>query len=164
MNDLWRCEAPQRTRLLRARGARHAAVRHANTILVIEDDAELRRLLDQALARAGYTVVAARSGGEAIDWLGLSVFDGTLENTPALIVSDIRLPDFSGLDLLDVMVGTLHDVPIILITGFPSPETSRAAAELGAARVLEKPLELDALRAAVAEVLRERRGLRGPRG
>lgn len=164
MHDLACFEVAPKLRLVRARSARHSAVRHPNTILVIEDDAEMRRLLDHNLTRAGYAVVTARSGGEAIDWLGLSVFDGSLENTPALIVSDLRLPDFSGLDLLDAMVATLEDVPVILITGFPSPETSREAFELGAARVLEKPFEMDALRSAIVEVLRARRGPHGPRG
>jgi len=139
-------------RLLRARRTPQSAARHANTILLIEDDAEMRRLIARTLERAGHAVVAARTGSEAVDWLGLSVFDGSIENAPALIVSDIRLPDFSGLDLLEVLMGAREYVPTILITGFPSPETLLEAHELGAARVLEKPFELETLCAAVREV------------
>ena len=155
-------ERPVSERLLRARRAAHQAVRHANTILVIEDDAEMRRLLAHTLERAGYAVVTARSGSEAVDWLGLSVFDGSLENAPSLIVSDIRLPDFSGLDLLEAMIPTPEAVPVILITGFPSRETYAEAFDRGAARLLEKPFEMDALRLAVDDVLREQSALARP--
>jgi DNA-binding NtrC family response regulator len=144
------------TRLLRPRDPNRAVIHHERTILVIEDDTEMRLLIARTLERAGYAVVTARSGSDAVDWLGLCVFDGSLANVPALIVSDIRLPDFSGLDLLEVMISALEDVPMVLITGFPSRETYAEAFELGAVRVLEKPFELEALRAAVRSVLDER--------
>ena len=141
-------------RLLRARRKGALAIDHPNTVLVIEDDAEMRRLVARSLERSGHSVVAARNGSEAIDWLGLSVFDGSLENAPALIVSDIRLTDFSGLDLLDALRETGERVPVILITGFPSPETLAEARALGALEVLEKPFDTrelcDAVRGALA--------------
>jgi len=152
----------QRPRLLRARRPGQAATRHANTILLIEDDMEMQRLLARALERAGHAVVAARTGAEAVDWLGLSVFDGSIENAPALIVSDIRLPDFSGLELLEVMMSAREPVPTILITGFPSAETLLEAGELGALCVIEKPLETADLCAAVRAALRGE--LEVPRG
>jgi DNA-binding response OmpR family regulator len=137
-------------------GASRVVAHHERTILVIEDDDEMRRLIARSLERAGYCVETARNGTEAVGWLGLRVPDGSLENVPALIVSDIRLPDFSGLDLLEVLVCALEDVPMILITGFPSRETYALAFELGAVRVLEKPFDLDDLCAAVRSVLSER--------
>jgi len=140
----------------RPRDANRTVVHHARTILVVEDDDEMRRLIARSLERAGYCVETARNGTEAVGWLGLRAPEGSLENVPALIVSDIRLPDFSGLDLLEVMVCALEDVPMILITGFPSRETYALAFELGAVRVLEKPFDLDALCAAVNSVLSER--------
>jgi DNA-binding NtrC family response regulator len=142
-----------RQRLLRARRPAHRALRHASTILVIEDDTEMRRLVAGALERAGWQVVAARSGGDAIDWLGLSVFDGSLENSPALIVSDLRLPDFSGLDLLEALSETREGVPAILITGFPSEQTALEARGLGARALLEKPFDMETLCTAVRRVL-----------
>lgn len=161
---------PTEPALLRPRTPKRVPLRQEHTILVVEDDAEMRRLLAQVLERAGYRVVAAQNGGEAIHWLGLCPFDGSLANVPALIVSDVRLPDFSGLELLEVMVSVLADVPVVLITGFPSRETYAEAFELGARRVLEKPFDLDELRNVVWSVLRERAGeppratgLRGPR-
>jgi len=133
-------------------GAQPALVSE-RTILLVEDDDELRRLLAHALRVGGYDVVAVEDGDRALDWLGLCLFDGSLQRVPAAIVTDIRLPHFSGLELLEGMLGAALDVPVVLITGFPSGETYAEAFELGAARVLAKPFELEALLAAVRSVV-----------
>ena len=138
---------------LRQRDVNTNPLHRERTILLIEDDTEMRRLLERTLARDGYTVVAVEDGDQALDWLGLCLFDGSLENVPALIVSDVRLPHFSGLELLEGLLCAAQEIPVILITGFPSEETYVEAFELGAARVLSKPFELDALRLAVSSVL-----------
>ena len=140
-------------RPLHRREAGSASFRRERTILLIEDDTEMRRLLERALMQEGYHVVAVEDGDQALDWLGLCLFDGSLENVPALIVSDVRLPHFSGLELLEGLLGAATEIPVILITGFPSEETYAEAFELGAARVLAKPFDLDALRLAVCTVL-----------
>ena len=124
-----------------------------HTILLIEDDGEMRRLLERTLVRDGYRVVAVEDGDRALDWLGLCLEGGSLENVPALIVSDVRLPHFSGLELLEGLLCAAPEIPVILITGFPSEETYAEAFELGAVRVLAKPFDLDALRFAVFTVL-----------
>lgn len=126
------------------------------TILLVEDDAELRRLIARTLRRDGYQVVECENGDAALDWLGDGVFDGYYERLPELIVSDVRLPYFDGFELLEVVREGLTRVPVILITGFPDRETSRQAAALGAARVLAKPFDLGELRTAVRDVLRAR--------
>lgn len=133
--------------------ANSAPLRCERTILLIEDDAEMRRLLARTLSRDGYEVVAVADGDEALDWLGLCLFDGSLRNVPALIVSDVRLPHFSGLELLEGLLCASAEVPVVLITGFPSEETYVEAFELGAARVLAKPFDLDTLRLTVQNVL-----------
>ncbi len=144
---------PRPARGLRARDARLTALRYERTILLIEDDAEMRKLVARVLERDGNEVVAVADGDQALDWLGLCLFDGSLENVPALIVSDIRLPQFSGLELLEGMLCATASVPVILITAFPSEETYAEAFELGAVRVLAKPFDLDTLRLAVRAVL-----------
>lgn len=140
--------------------ARHAGtLRFERLILLIEDDAEMRRLLALALERDGYEVVAVADGEQALEWLGLCLFDGSLERVPALVVSDLRLPDFSGLELAESLLASVEEIPLILITGFPSEETYAEAFELGAARVLAKPFDLDALRMAVYTTLEARMGV-----
>jgi len=137
----------------RPRDGRPAPLRYERTILLIEDDEEMRKLVARVLERDGYEVVAVADGDQALDWLGLCLFDGSLVHVPALIVSDIRLPQFSGLELLEGMLCATTDVPVILITAFPSEETYAEALELGAVRVLAKPFELETLRLAVHAVL-----------
>jgi DNA-binding NtrC family response regulator len=140
-----------------------APVRREPTILLIEDDTEMRRLLERVLVHDGYHVVSVEDGDQALDWLGLCLFDGSLQRVPALIVSDVRLPRFSGLELLEGLLGAAAEIPVILITGFPSEETYAEAFELGAARVLAKPFDLESLRLAVFTVLEARSTVPPPR-
>jgi len=134
---------------IRPRRERHRVLRRESTILLVEDDDEMRRLLATALRRDGHRVVEAKDGEEALDWLGLCLFDGSLERIPSLIVSDIRLPNFTGIELLEGLLCASEAIPTILITGFPDARIRADAEELGAECVIEKPFDLDELRAAV---------------
>jgi DNA-binding response OmpR family regulator len=133
-------------------------------VLLVEDDVALRELITRALFRDGYEVVAVADGEQALDWLGLCLFDGSLEHAPAAIVSDIRLPNFSGLELLEGLLCAAVEIPVVLMTGFPSEETYAAALELGAAHVLAKPFDVAELRSTLANLVdspaRKRRPLR----
>ena len=123
------------------------------TLLLVEDDTEMRRLLAAALRRDGHLVIEAANGDEALDWLGPGVLDGDTERVPDLVVSDIRLPYFSGLEILESLQVAARRIPVILITGFPDRDTHARASELGAECVLEKPFDLDELRATVHTAL-----------
>ena len=131
------------------------------TILLVEDDAELRRLIAGAFRRDGYHVVECPNGDAAFDWLGDGVFDGYYERLPALIVSDVRLPYFDGFEILEAMRQALARVPVILITGFPDDALYQRAFALGARNVLAKPFDLEDLRAAVWIALRPTERARG---
>jgi DNA-binding response OmpR family regulator len=122
-------------------------------VLLIEDDGEMRTMLAWALRRDGCVVVEAADGDDALEWLGLGILDGEPSHLPALIVSDIRLPFFSGLEILEGVSISPRRIPVILITGFGDPETHARAAELGAVCVLDKPFTIDTLRAAVRGAL-----------
>ena len=131
--------------------------RRERTLLLVEDDTEMRRMLAAALRRDGHFVVEAANGDDALDWLGPGVLDGDIERVPDLIVSDIRLPYFTGLEILESLQIAARRIPVILITGFPDRETYAQASALGAECVLEKPFDLGELRAAVHLALRVRR-------
>ena len=122
-------------------------------VLLIEDDGEMCRMLAGALRRDGYRVVEAADGDDALDRLGPWALEGNLEFAPDLIVSDIRLPYFSGLEILEGIQIAADVVPVILITGFPDEETLSKARELGAECVLSKPFDLGDFRAAVRAAL-----------
>lgn len=138
--------APRRKKRLLARfGAR--------VVLLVEDDEEMRRLLASTLRRDGYLVAEAANGDDALDWLGPWALEGSLESAPDLIVSDIRLPYFSGLEILEGVQIAADAVPVVLITAFPDAETVARALRLGAECVLAKPFDLAEFRSAVRRAL-----------
>ncbi len=130
--------------------------RRGRTLLLVEDDTEMRRMLAAALRRDGHQVVERANGDDALDWLGPGVLDGDIERIPDLVVSDVRLPYFTGLEILESLQIARRRIPVILITGFPDHDTYTQAAELGAECVLEKPFDLGELRAAIHLALRTR--------
>ncbi len=122
-------------------------------LLVVEDDTEMRRLLAATLRRDGYRVIEAPDGDAAFDLLWAGVVNGDAASLPDLVVSDIRLPVFTGLELLESLGVASRRVPVILITAFPDEATRAEALRLGAACLLEKPFSLAALRAAIGLAL-----------
>ena len=123
------------------------------TVLLVEDDEEMREMLAAALRRDGCRVIEAVDGDDAIDWLGVGILTGHAARLPALIVSDICLPYASGLEILEGVKLASHRIPVLLITGFGDEQTHAQARTLGAERVLDKPFGLREFRAAVADAL-----------
>src|SRR5690349_21181170 len=99
-------------------------------VLVVDDEEPVRQLIAEVLATAGYRVATAASVREALPY----VDDPTL----AVIVSDIRMPDESGLDLLAAARERRPGLPVVLMTGAAGPE-ERAGAEALGVVVLDKP-------------------------
>jgi two-component system, response regulator, stage 0 sporulation protein F len=151
----------------RTEGAHAMATHPGAKILLVEDDFELRSILAGALRRHGYAVVEAAHGDEALEWLGPGVLDGVARRLPALVVSDIRMPYFSGLEIVQCLQLTRRKVPVILITGFGDPDTHVLAHALGASCVLDKPFDVEDLLGAVHGLLapgEPRRSVLEPRG
>ena len=127
-------------------------LRRAPRILVAEDDAEMRRLLVWNLHKAGFDVVECGDGWELLDHLGNPVLSGEPDDFD-LIVSDIRMPGVTGLEILEGIHDTEWFVPMILITAFGSEQVHREAEEYGAAGMFDKPFEIDDLIRRIREVL-----------
>lgn len=121
----------------------------APRILIAEDDRELRRLIAEGLREDGYEVIEAESGTELLERLSASVALGGVERTPSLIVSDIRMPGVTGIEVLEDLSGAELNIPFIVITAFGDRETHDAAARLGASAMLDKPFRLKDLRRVV---------------
>ena len=150
-----------RAKLSEARARKRLVpAQHRSTILLVEDDPDMRRMLAATLRRDGHFVIEAANGEAAFDWLAPGVLEDDLERIPDLVVSDVRLPHYSGLEILEGLQVSRPRIPVILITAFPDQETHDLAARLGAQCVLEKPFELSQLRAAVHLALHTHR----PRG
>ena len=123
-------------------------------VLVAEDDDELRRLIVRKLRRRGCEILAARNGVELAELLVARAIEALGRQTPiGLVISDIRMPGRTGLEILDMVRGSELVVPVILITGFGDPATHAEALRLGAMAIFDKPVDLDDLATAACSVL-----------
>lgn len=118
------------------------------TILVVDDDADLRELLKESLQNRGYAVKTAANGMEAIDAMASGLVD--------LVLLDIRMPTLDGLAVLSELGYRFSSVPVIVITGLASHEEVEQALKLGARSCLRKPFELERLLAEVELILAEK--------
>jgi DNA-binding response OmpR family regulator len=124
----------------------------APSILLAEDDDEMRRLLTSALRHAGYRVIECEDGLSLVDHVR-SIEKATTGSAMDLIISDIWLPGMTALELLEGMPrrGTLP--PIILITAFGSATMHSRAAKVGAVAMFDKPFDIEDLLRRVRELV-----------
>jgi two-component system, NtrC family, response regulator PilR len=124
------------------------ADRRRPRILVVDDERSMRELLAIVLKREGYDVLLAENGKSAI---------ATLEKEPVdILISDIKMPDLSGVDVLRAAKRVDQDILGIMITAFASTETAVEAMRLGACDYLSKPFDVDLLRMKVREKIESR--------
>jgi putative two-component system response regulator len=114
-------------------------------VLVIDDEEAIRKLICTLLAGAGYEPVEAQSSRAA---LALVAHDNL-----SLVVSDIRMPDLSGIELLEAVHAVRPSLPVVLISGFGTYEELRAAIDRGAHGFVSKPFSQAELLAAVEEAI-----------
>ncbi len=119
------------------------------TILVIEDDRSLRRGLAMNFELRGYRVLTAEDGDEGIKL----AFDAG----PDLIVLDIMLPGFSGLEIVSALRDKGRDVPVLILSARGTTDNKIEGLDLGADDYLAKPFALSELLARVEAMLRRRR-------
>ena len=123
-------------------------------LLVAEDDEAMRDLIVTQLRHDGYEVIEASDGAQLLDHIGaVTAEDGGGPTAIAMIISDLRMPGLSGLDLLAALRCAEWQTPVVLITAFASEETHAEARDLGALCVLDKPFPLERLRAIVRTTL-----------
>jgi DNA-binding NtrC family response regulator len=128
------------------------------TILLVDDDASLRRVLAHHLTEAGYRVLTA-AGGKS----GLEVFT---EEQVEMVITDIQMPEMSGLDLLRRIKVMNPDTVVLVITAYGSIETAVEAMKIGAHDYITKPFDREELLLTVGkgleytELVRENRSLK----
>lgn len=128
-------------------------VRAPSRILIAEDDDEMRSVVAQTLRHDGYQVVEAQDGEELLSFLLSN--DVASHDAIDLIVSDVRMPGISGVDMLETLRAADDTTPVILMTAFPD-DLMRHRADNLRAMLFDKPFDLDDLRVAVAALLHER--------
>jgi len=117
-------------------------------ILIVEDRDSLRRMLERALSQEGYEVTAAADAQAGIRWVDERPFD--------LVLTDLKLPDVSGLEVLAASRRVQPRVPVVVLTGFGTVGSAVEAMKLGAYDFLEKPLEIDDLARLIERAIGER--------
>lgn len=122
-------------------------------ILVADDDTEFRQLVTTVLEGDGYEVQQAANGRQLLDLLASWYDLGLLDASCHLIISDVRMPGYSGLDVLASLHGLGSRIPVIVITAFGDDDTRFLAAGLGAVAFLAKPFDMDDLRTVVLNVV-----------
>jgi DNA-binding NtrC family response regulator len=115
------------------------------TLLLIDDDDSLRRVAEYMLNEEGYEVLTAGGGVEGFDLFQRHPVD--------LVLTDVRMPDMDGVDLLARLKAVQPDLPVILITAHGSIASAVEAMKLGAFDYLTKPFDRERLRATVRKAL-----------
>jgi CheY-like chemotaxis protein len=118
-------------------------------ILMVDDNGALRRVFGRSLQRAGHFVTEVSNGREAMMALEVGDFD--------VVVSDVRMPDMGGVELLEAMHERDSDLPVLLMSGDPDLDTAMKAVKFGAFEYLTKPVSLSVLSGSVARALELRR-------
>jgi len=121
-------------------------------ILVVDDETSILKLLKEALTQWGYQVTCVSTGTEALEAIRTELFDAA--------ITDIRMPEMTGLDLLREIKRHDESIEVVVMTGYPTIASAVEALKEGAYDYLSKPLILDELRHLMARVT-EKRFLKG---
>jgi DNA-binding response OmpR family regulator len=111
----------------------------AQTVLIVDDETLLLRTLSNALRDAGFQVLPAGTAGD-----GEALIQGRAGQVD-LMVLDVKLPDRSGLDLLETQRARGYSGPVIVMTAFENPESERRCRQLSVDHYLRKPFDLEAM-------------------
>jgi DNA-binding response OmpR family regulator len=121
-------------------------------VLVADDDTEMRHLVAESLRKDDYEVVEEPDGGRLLVRIAaIYNFQGTVDPFD-LIVSDVRMPVCSGLDIVQGLRDAHWSTPVILMTAFGDEQTRLRAEQLGAT-LFDKPFRMSALRAVVRALI-----------
>jgi two-component system cell cycle sensor histidine kinase PleC len=119
------------------------------TIIVVEDETGALVTLCGILEDAGYKVIGLKRGANALEMIRRSPFD--------MVIADIRLPDVSGLEILELAKEINPDAAVIMMTGYASVETAVDAVNQGAYAYFVKPVNPDDMKTTIANALKQQR-------
>lgn len=117
------------------------------TILVVDDDQSIRDIVRQIMERAGYNILTAENGAEALKLLN--------QNSIGLVITDVRMPEISGVELMEI-IKEKFDTDVIVMTGFAEDFTYEKIMKRGASDFLKKPMNPNELLVRVQHVLTDR--------
>ena len=128
---------------------------YKHTIVVAEDDSDMRKMLVHVLQPLHYNVIECKDGLELLDIIALIISKNEKHIDVDLIISDIRMAGVSGMEILRGTREIKKFPPLILITAFGDSITHNEAQQLGVAAFFDKPFDIDQLLTKVREILHE---------
>lgn len=131
--------------------SRSARSEHGPSVLLAEDDGEMRRLLATALRWSGYQVIECEDG-VSLTWRLREIEHRDAADAFDLIISDIWMPGITALEVLEGMHDREMLPPVILITAFGDASTHARAEHIGVVALFDKPFEIDELLGTVREL------------
>ena len=129
--------------------------RELKKVLIVDDEETLTWSMAKSLSRDRdkYEVEIANNGKEALDVLGKMPID--------LVISDIRMPDINGLDLLVRIKRDYPHTKVIIMTAYGSSDVQKEASKRGSLYYIEKPFEINEIRKLILDLVKEKRGFEG---
>jgi len=115
-------------------------------VLVAEEDNELRERLAGTLRRDGYEVIEAKDGLDLLDQIAPLLATQQMHEPIDVIIADVRMPCFAGLEILTHLVEAERKPTVIVISAPGDPGIRARARRLGAIAVMDKPFDIDDLR------------------
>jgi excisionase family DNA binding protein len=116
-------------------------------VLVVDDEASIRDLLSKTLALAEYDVDVAQDGSMALERMRMASYD--------LLVTDLKMPGVDGMSVIREAKRYRSDMPVLIVTGYPSEDTAIDAVNLGVSGYLTKPFRVPKVLSAAARALGE---------
>jgi nitrogen regulation protein NR(I) len=122
------------------------------TILIVDDDPQLRQSFDKLLSQEGHTVWTASSGETGVNMVR--------SQAPDLVIMDVRLPGMNGLETFEILRSLEPKLPVIIMTAFGTTETAIAATKMGAFDYVLKPFDIPDILALIEQALEAGRFMR----
>jgi two-component system response regulator PilR (NtrC family) len=116
-----------------------------SNILIVDDEQSYRQLLSLVFEADGHAVTTATNGREAVEMVR--------DDPPDIVISDVKMPDMDGIEMLRAVRETSPDLGVVLMTAFASVETAREAFKLGADDFVTKPFDVEELKLIVKKTL-----------
>lgn len=114
-------------------------------ILVIDDERSIRNIISELLEMEGHTVKTAENGVQGYEMIGTEPFD--------LVISDIKMPEMDGIELLDKLIETHPDTTVVMISGHGNIDTAVECIKKGAFDYIEKPIDMNRILVTVKNAL-----------
>ena len=121
-------------------------------ILVVDDEVDICRALEFLLIKEGYDVTIANTGEKGLELFDKKQFD--------LVLSDLKMPGMSGLDMMREILTRSAEMPVIIMTAFASVESAVEAMKLGASDYIVKPFDTKELKVRAKNLIDQRQKLR----